>query len=511
MSRFAVVADRVVGTADPQADSVVIEEGRIAAVTTRQELGDIPRREHPGTTIAPSFTDSHLHPVGYAALVGGTSLGEADSPDDLRRLLEEAASRLPPGQALMAQRLDDTRLGRMPTRQDLDEAVPEHPVIAYRHCGHVAVVNTAVLEMAGVSRTTADPPGGSLDRDGSGLPTGVLRETALDLVAPFLDPLVPPPDVGRVVQAINGLRGYGIGHAGAMVSSRHPLWCGVGDEIGLLSEAGPELEVDLDVMVIADSADELEQAARRLDVMGGGIRFWGWKGFADGSLGGHTASMWERYSDVDTLGTSRLDPARDEHLARTALDLGGVVAIHAIGDRAVDETLDLFDLLLQTGADPARLRLEHASVVSDEAIRRLASRGVVASVQPSFLTSEAGWVPERLGPARAAYRFRSMLRAGVEMIGGSDSPVERPDPLVGMAAAVERRGWVDDEHVTVEQALALYTSAPAHHFGRPEPLAPGSPADMNLVDGRPGEPGAEVAFVYAQGELRRHRPVPWPG
>lgn len=509
MRRHAIVGRAVAGA--DGADAVVIESGQVVAVTNRRRLADTPTTDHGQATIVPAFTDSHLHPLGYAALLGGTSLKQASTPADLRDLLSGAAATLAPGQALMAQRLGEDALGHLPTRHDLDAAVPDRPTIAYRYCGHVAVVNTTTLELAGMSETTPDPPGGSLDRDATGFPTGVLRETAVDLVGPALEPLLPPPSPEQVMGALEGLAATGISHVGAMVAADQPLWCGVGNELQQLCGLADDLPLDMDVMVIADTPDELEEAARRLDRAGGRLRFFGWKSFADGSLGGHTAAMWDPFLDAATTGTLRLDQTHAERMARKALELGGVVAVHAIGDRAVDETLDLFDRLLTGGADPDRLRMEHVSVLTDKAIDRFAATGVVASVQPAFLTSESGWVPRRLGRDRNPYRFRSMHEAGTRMIGGSDCPVERPDPLAGIAAAVRRPGWEDEETLPVDQALALYTSAPAAHFGRPQPLAPGSPADMVVVEGALGSEEARVTAVYSRGEKRRLRPAPWPG
>src|SRR5690606_32306613 len=177
-------------------------------------------------------------------------------------------------------------------------------------------------------------------------------------------------------------------------------WGGVGDELGILCRLAPDLAIDMDLMVNADHGTALAEAQRRIDAAGSRLRFWGWKEFADGSLGGHTAAMHGPFTDLATTGTLRLDSGHARTMARTALELGGVAAIHAIGDRAVDETLDVFEGLVAEGTDSARLRVEHASVVTDAALARFAATGIVASVQPAFLTSEADWVPDRLGRDR---------------------------------------------------------------------------------------------------------------
>jgi predicted amidohydrolase YtcJ len=145
-------------------------------------------------------------------------------------------------------------------------------------------------------------------------------------------------------------------------------------------------------------------------------------------------------------------------MGRTSLDLGGSVAIHAIGDRANDLVLDVHEELIDGGADPGRLRVEHASVLTEATIDRMSRLGVTASIQPAFLASEATWLEKRLGPERMshAYPFRSLLEAGVPLLGGSDSPVELPDPETGITAAVDRHGINPTESLTRDQAEALF-------------------------------------------------------
>lgn len=489
-------------------NTVIVADGQVLEVTESDDPGDF---HYPTCTIVGAFTDSHLHPFGYAALTSGTSLFGATSIDDVVDRVAEAATGLGPGTAVVAQRLDDTPLGRLPERTDLDRAVPENPAIVYRYCGHVAVANTAALAAAGIDQDTPDPIGGSFDRGSDGLPNGVLRETALDTVGVALEGLVPPPDDRATVAAINGLAGLGIAGIGGMVAAGSPIWCGVGDELDSLCRLGPEIRIRVDAIIIADTSRTLEAGAGRLAEAGPRVGFWGWKAFADGSLGGHTAAMHEPFSGTTQRGTMRLDPDHTYQMGRCALDLGGIVAVHAIGDRAIDETLDVFERLIDNGAEPHRLRMEHVSVPTASAITRMAKLGIVASIQPSFLTSEASWVPGRLGPGRAAYPFAAMQAAGVSLLGGSDCPVERPDPLAGIAAAVNRPGWDDGESLDIGSALALFTDAPARHFGQPEPLTPGSAADLVMIDGVVGSDEATVEAVFRSGRPVNDEPAPWPG
>lgn len=508
MTRHAVTAASIHG--HPGADTVVIEDGHILAVAEGSEWPDLARSDHPSAVIAPTFSDSHLHPLGYAGVITGTSLKDASDLDDLADRLRAAHSARP-GDALVASRLDDTPLGRLPDRHDIDQALGDLPAIVYRYCGHIAVASTGALRLAGVDASTPDPPGGVYDRDRHGHPTGVLRETAVEPVGTALDPLLPAPTDVEVLAALQGLVAVGLTHIGAMVGAGAGIWCGVGNELETLCRLADDLPLDMDVMVIADTPEILLGAADRIDAAGGRLRFWGWKAFADGSLGGHTAWMWAPFSDQGGTGTRRLDPEWAVLMARTSLERGGVAAIHAIGDRAVDEVVELQSGLIDAGANPDHLRVEHLSVCTDEAIARLADTGIIASVQPSFLSSEPDWVPARLGTDRVAYRLGDMAAAGVRMIGGSDCPVEKPDPLVGIAAAVNRPGWHDDQHLSVDTAVDLYTTAAVSHAGLPPALTPGSPAHFVVVDGALGDEDATVEAVYRHGERQQLAPAEWPG
>jgi hypothetical protein len=169
--------------------------------------------------------------------------------------------------------------------------------------------------------------------------------------------------------------------------------------------------------------------------------------------------MYEPFADrPEITGTLRLYPGQAFAMASASLEIGGGVALHAIGDRANDVALDLFEGLIEAGADPSLLRVEHASLLTDAAILRMAKLGVTASVQPAFLASEASWLHKRLGEERMqrVYPFHSLQEAGVHLLGGSDSPVELPDPQVGIRAAVHRNGFDPAESLSLDQATALF-------------------------------------------------------
>lgn len=410
-----------------------------------------------------TFHDHHIHPLGYVSMVTGLELMEATDWSDLTALIADDASGSEG--VIVGHRLNDEGLKEMalPDRHLLDDIAPERPMLLYRYCGHIGIANSAALSLAGVDSSTPDPEGGSLDRDRSGTPTGVVREAALGMISDALSPHVSPPSDSEIVEALRGLTSLGIGSVTGMVSAGEPIWCGIPNELGTLLRIAQDLPIDIRVMVIADTEAELRGAARQIKESDGRVSFHGWKEFADGSLGGHTAAMYEPFSDdTGTTGTLRLRPDHAMAMGRVALDLGGSVAIHAIGDRANDEVLNVFESMLDAGADPMRLRVEHASVLTDAAVERFGKLGVTASVQPAFLASEADWLEKRLGSNRLSmvYRFRSLVEAGVRVLGGSDSPVEYPDPLVGIEAAVGRHGINPAEGLSRADAEALFEPPP---------------------------------------------------
>ncbi|MEX1038763.1 MAG: amidohydrolase family protein [Acidimicrobiia bacterium] len=405
------------------------------------------------------FHDHHFHPLGYVGMVTGLDLNDASDFDDVARRLADRYDSV--DGAIIGQRLNDEGLKEraLPDRSLLDSVSTDRPILVYRYCGHIGIANTAALELAGLSSDAADPDGGSFDRDHTGRPTGVVRETALKLVSDALSEMTTGPTNEEVLNAFGRLEDLGIGSVTGMVSAGEPMWCGVGNELETLIELAPELPIDINVIVITDSPETLASAAARIRAAGGRLRFGGWKDFADGSFGGHTAAMYEPFADKpDEVGVLRLRPAHAETMARTSIDLGGDVAIHAIGDRANDEVANLFEHLISEGADPDRLRVEHASILTERTVARFAALGITVSVQPAFLASEEEWLERRLGQKRMsrAYPFREMAEAGLKLIGGSDCPVEPPDPRIGIRAAVDRHGINPDQALTEAQARQLF-------------------------------------------------------
>lgn len=406
------------------------------------------------------YHDHHFHPFGYVSLVNGLELMDAPDLETVMSMVSRRAGEI--RGPVIGQRLNDEGVAdqRLPTAADIDDVVGDRPVLLYRYCGHIAVANTAALALAGVDESTADPDGGAFDRDSQGKPNGILRETAVPIVSEALAPITTPPSDSEILSALARLPEMGIGSVTGIISIGDSIWCGVADELSTLIRVSPELPIDIDVLVITHDGAALIEAKQRIEQAEGRIRFLGYKDFIDGSLGGHTAAMYEGFSDKpSTNGTLRFDADVTLGMARTSLEIGGVVAIHAIGDRANDEVLEIHDQLVREGGDPSKLRVEHASILTNPTIDRMADLRVTASIQPAFLASEENWLVKRLGDSRMsrAYPFKSMMEAGIPLLGGSDSPVELPDPITGIDAAVDRHGINPGEGLTRSQAESLFS------------------------------------------------------
>jgi predicted amidohydrolase YtcJ len=498
MTEMLLTAEAVLGSGDRLGNALLVEDGIIAAVgeSTRLRRPGRPERVLPGVVV-PGLRDAHFHPVGHAAALHHLSLAGAADFATITDALIRAAATQPAGAALVAMRLDDEALaeGRLPDRRLLDSALPGRPVLLVRHCGHIAVASTAALDAAGIGPATPDPEGGSIDRDDTGTPTGVLRETAITPVATALRARQAPLTAGDLAAAVASLPAVGLTGLGAIVSLDEGLWGAGAPELDLVLDAAPQMVLPLKVLVITSTPAELKSAARRLEDAGPMVSFLGLKAFADGSLGGHTAALRRPYADrPGDTGTHRLDPGWAVEMIRAAASLGGMAAVHAIGDAALDRVLDAMESAISSGVDPSLLRVEHVSIATPEHCRRLAGLGVTACIQPAFLPSDSPWLEARLGPARlpAAYPFRSLADAGVSLAGGSDCPVEPPHPLWGMAAARDRAGFLPEQALTADEALDLFTTGAARAMGEDARLERGRPATFTVLAGDPAAASPEA-------------------
>ena len=493
----------VVHTPDgPRRAALAIRGGRIAAVVPEAEAA---AWRGPGTEVVdlegahvlPGLADAHLHLASYGAALEQVDCAGLSS---WTACVERAAVRardLPPGAWVLGRGWDQNLWpgGGLPDRAALDRAVPDRPVLLRRVDGHAAVANARALELAGLGPDTPDPPGGRLIRREDGSLGGVLVDTAVDLVARA----VPPPDRAtierRIARAAARLVRYGI-------TQVHDAGT-TAVELETLLEMEREGRLPIRVWVMLDGSDDalLRRWFARgpLSTPGRLVRVGTVKLYADGALGSRGALLGADYADdPGNRGLAVTPLGRLRRIAIEADRAGFQVAVHAIGDEAVHRVLDIYEALGPRRCRRHRHRIEHSQTVRPEDVGRYARLGVIASVQPTHCPSDMPWAPARLGPGRIpwAYRWRSLLDAGVRLAGGSDAPVEDPDPRRGLYAAITRQlpdgtppgGWNPAERLTPEEAVHLVTDWAAYAAfaeawcGR---IVPGAVADLTVLDGDP--------------------------
>jgi predicted amidohydrolase YtcJ len=404
------------------------------------------------------------------------------------------AATLKPGEVLWGRGWIETHWPehRFLTRQDLDSVVPDRPAVLQRSDGHAMVANSLALKLAGVTRNTVAPAGGAILKDASGEPTGMLVDNAMRLVEPLI-PQASPEQKDRAYRS-----------AFAVYSSRG--WTGLHymsvpyDDTLLLEAYAKKGELPLRVYdaVTPEGAERLIQGGPR-SAANGRVITRTLKFYMDGALGSRGAALLAAYEDADTSGLIRMEKDKTLPVWEAALRSGIQVTTHAIGDRANRMTLDWYEEAFKA-VPPAerkvkdpRWRIEHAQIIAPGDIPRFAQLGVIPSMQPSHAIGDLDFAPKRLGQDRlaGAYAWKSLIKAGSIIPGGSDAPVERGDPLVEFYAAVARkaldghsgRGWHPEEAVDRATALKMFTVWPAYASFREHDLGelkPGERADFSV-------------------------------
>ena len=447
-----------------------------------------------GLTLIPGLIDAHGHVLNYGlSLFRVDLIGTRSEQSAVQRVVDFAA--------------ENTELdwiqGRgwnqvlwnsnsFPSAASLDTALSDRPVWLSRIDGHAGWANSVAIELAGVTESTEDPPGGQIIRDDDGKPTGVFVDNAMALIRSR----IPPSSTAELSFALNTsmqkLASFGLTSVhDAGVDSR------VVQAYKVLLEAGP-LPIRVNVMLAAtDPYYEQRLAEGHFRSDDDTLTIRSVKIAADGALGSRGAALIEEYSDLPgTTGLLLHNPERLEYFMRAAMNAGFQVNTHAIGDNANKIVLDNYQqLIAETGTRDLRHRVEHAQVLRYEDILRFAELGVIASIQATHATSDKNMAQDRLGEVRiqGAYAWRKLRDAGAVIANGSDFPVESPNPFYGLHASITRQdhgnepaaGWFPEERMTVEEAFASFT-IDAAYAGHQEnllgTLEPGKKADFILLD-----------------------------
>lgn len=459
--------------AQPVAQAIAIRDGKIVGVGTTDDIRSSFTAERildvKGKPVYPGFTDAHAHMEGLGAFLVNINLKDTRSVEEIQHLVAERAAVVPAGTWIRGRGWDQNTWPRkeFPIHQMLDVVTIDHPVYLKRVDGHAAWVNKEALDIARITKDTPDPEGGKIIRDEKGEPTGVLIDNAVDLI----EAAMPAPTESEMREALEKAARECV-RVG--LTEVHDM--GVELDIlsiykALIAENKLPLRVYAALAGAGPAWQRYVNAGPEVGTNDGKLTVRALKLYADGALGSRGAALIEPYTDDPTnrgLTLTSSDSLRK--IAETALARGFQLCVHAIGDRANHIVLNVFDDLFEK--DPsrvkdARFRIEHAQVLDRADIPRFGRIGVIASMQPTHCTSDMPWAENRLGPERVqgAYAWRSLLESGAIIAGGSDFPVEHPNPLYGFYAAITRqdheglppRGWHPEQRMERFEALKAFT------------------------------------------------------
>ncbi|MEW6509470.1 MAG: amidohydrolase family protein [Bacteroidota bacterium] len=458
----------------PRHGAIAIRGGTIAAVGPSEDLrssfdADTVIDLH-GKPVYPGFIDSHAHLEGLGAALMNLNLSGIASAAEAAARVAAAAREPAHGGWIRGRGWDQNRWPgkRFPDRHVLDRVCPDIPVFLKRVDGHAVWVNSKVLSLAGITRQTPDPPGGRILRDARGEPTGVFVDNAVNV----LEAVIPPPSreerIEAIRRAVAACLSFGLTEVHDMGVDREGV-----ELYASMIESG-QFPFRVYVAVDGSSRETWEYFRRSGPLVGGfngRLTVRAVKLYADGALGSRGAALFESYADEPGNRGLTLTSTKDLLAAATqSLESGFQLCTHAIGDRANAIVLDVYQEAFEDDARKGRegrFRVEHAQVLAPAEIPRFAKLGVLPMMQPTHCTSDMPWAESRLGPTRVAgaYAWRSLLRAGSIIPGGSDFPVESPNPLLGVYAAVTRQdpdgspsgGWYPDQCMTREEALKSFT------------------------------------------------------
>ena len=455
------------GLGDQTADAVTIDDtGRIVAVSPPGSMDwsedEVTLIDLGGAVMFPGFVDGHAHLLGIGERALTLNLEGTASIGELVTRIESEVQGRPAGQVVFGRGWIETGWpeARMPSASDLDAVSPDNPVILTRADGHALVANTAALVAAGITDETPDVPGGKIERDADGKATGMLIDNAMGQAYALVSEPTPE-DITRAF--VVGSSAYAArGWTGVHNMSVNPRDAATMERLDLEGRMPLRLHNAYDregFEIAANRAHETDTITNRSVKL-----------YMDGALGSRGALLIEPYSDrPNTSGLSLMEPDLLAELMDRAANEDVQLAIHAIGDLANRRILDEYN----TGGFPAdlRWRIEHTQILHPDDITRVAELGLIASMQPSHAIGDLKFAPDRLGPNRlyGAYAWQTLLDTGAVVLGGSDAPVEIGTPQIEFYAAVARKDlqgfsnedWYAEEALSREQALSLFTTAPA--------------------------------------------------
>ena len=491
--------------AGKRSEAIAVRGDRILAVGTRDQ---IMKMKGPDTKVVgldghfvmPGFNDAHMHlaSAGFEKL--NVNMVGVKTLDEFRERLRAKVQAAGPAEWVVGEGWDETLwpVKLLPTRWDLDEVSGDHPVYLDRVDGHIAVANTRALQLASITVASRDPEGGKIDRDESGTPNGILRETARDAVKA----VIPKPTHDQRRQAIE-LALADLASHGITSAQDNSTW----EDFQVYEELEREGKLTARIsewLPFDESIDDLNRKRNSHPASDNLLHTGMLKGFMDGSLGSKTAALLEPYSDdPKNSGLPQYEVAKLNAMTKERVLAGCQIGFHAIGDRGVQMALDAFaeaekaakdsKVKAADGGTDYRLRIEHSQVTTPQQILRCKELKVIASMQPAHLLTDMNWAESRLGAKRAehSYAWAEFLRRGVTLAFGTDYPVEPVTPFRGLYSAITRqsetgkKSYYPEQRLTIEQAIAAYTTGSAFaEFAEKQKgtLQPGMLADFVVLD-----------------------------
>lgn len=445
-----------------------------------------------GKFITPGFIDTHVHFLSGSYGLSSVKLRDAGTPEEFTKRIGDYANTVEAGTWIMEGNWDHQRWGgELPRAEWIDPVTSNHPVFVTRLDGHISLANSKAMELAGVDASTPDVVGGEIVRDANGNPTGIFKDNAQGLIFKVVTPFSPEQNDEAIIKGMNYMVSNG-------VTTVHNMDLGASTDIIDTYKRIRDQQIIRFYMAVGLSnwtqlRDKVEKEGRGDKWLKIGVL----KGMVDGALGSHTAAFFEPFTDTpDDRGFFVIN---EDSLNRWAMEADKAdlqLAIHAIGDRAINTLLNVFEKVAEeNGPRDRRFRIEHAQHLAPNDIHRFGKLGVIASVQPYHAIDDGRWAEKVIGPERikTTYAFKSLMDANTTVAFGSDWFVAPATPLEGIYAAVTRQtldganseGWVPEQKVTIEDALKAYTVNGAYSSfdenvkGK---LAPGMLADFVVLE-----------------------------
>lgn len=487
---------RTMDDKNPMAEAFAVIGGRVVAVGKTDEIKKLAGKgteviDADGKVVVPGFNDAHVHFLDGGMGLSSVNLRYAKSPEEFTKLIGDFTKSKPKGRWVLNGAWDHENWtpNNLPTRQMIDPVTPDNPVFVERLDGHMGLANSIALKLAGITKDTKDPDGGVIVRDANGEPTGVLKDAAMNAIYRA----IPELSLEQKMEYIEAASNYA---ASLGVTSVQDMSAGA--SVAAYQELLRQGRLKTRVYAVTPLGNWKRWANADIRHAFGGdmLRVGGLKGYADGSLGSTTAWFYEPYLDAPSTSGLASDEMPFNYRNTLDADKAGLqVMIHAIGDRANDEILRIFERVTkENGTRDRRFRIEHAQHLNPDLIKRFGTDGVIASMEPFHAIDDGRWAWKRIDEKRikGTYAFRDLLNSGAKLAFGTDWFVAPLNPMWGVFAATTRRtldgknpgGWVPEQKLTVDETVRAYTVGSAYaefqekHKGR---IAPGMLADFVML------------------------------